>query len=346
MEHDSPTIRGTFASACVGLLWAVLKWGFDHFLWDALFQFLESKFGLKEANALTSVVSNVAPALLAIGALRGMYFLARRPDAPKPVKSVIFLPNERPSPRVPQRRFTIKKAASVILIALVLIAAVIGQRGRIFAGHSAAGTGTVAEARSLTLKDLFESDWPQLASFYGVVANNGQLRMHWRLNADFDGREKFFMVYVDMMQRVDDAQAALEYFGNNCENLVGDVDKVVNLWGIAPGGTQPTYLRDMVFSKRVYVYYENPEFALERRAAITAEYRQHGLFVEFRDHSYAIAHQHDSDWRIAGPLMPGTLILPDIQAIKGYAIRFDNLGPGYLSVVTRKDQTITARPAN
>jgi len=62
----------------VGLfLSGVLKWAFDHFLWDWLTDFLEVKWHLKEATLIASVSSYVFPVLIVAGCIALLYWLAR-----------------------------------------------------------------------------------------------------------------------------------------------------------------------------------------------------------------------------------------------------------------------------
>jgi hypothetical protein len=194
----------------------------------------------------------------------------------------------------------------------------------------------------LTLRQLFESDWPDLPSFYGTILFNGKpLNIGWRLNGDFAARSKFFSLYIDSTVPLDDARSACQFFASNFENLIDSVDARVNVLGKTPDDTSPTRLKDMVFSKRVFIYYDNPEITSISKAAIEEELTRKGLAVEFFDHSYAWAHRNDIVSQISIPLTPGTLIVPDARANPGIVIHYDNLGPqGMLNVVTRNKQIL------
>lgn len=61
------------------LLWfGVLKWAFDNFAWDAVVQALETHLGIKEADVITSVLSLLIPAGIAVAATAGAYWLGKR----------------------------------------------------------------------------------------------------------------------------------------------------------------------------------------------------------------------------------------------------------------------------
>ncbi len=65
------------------LLWfGVLKWAFDNFAWDAVVQVLEKHLGIKEADVITSVLSLVIPAGIAIVATAGAYWLGKHHRQP------------------------------------------------------------------------------------------------------------------------------------------------------------------------------------------------------------------------------------------------------------------------
>jgi len=189
----------------------------------------------------------------------------------------------------------------------------------------------------LTLRELFENEWPQLPSFYGTMSFNGQrLKIGWRLNGDFVARSKFLLLYIDSSIPIDITLRACDYFATNYGKLIDSVDTVVNVWGKAPDDTSPTRLKDMVFSKRVFVYYENSEISLIDKGAIEEVFSRQGLSIELRDHAYAWAHRNDDYLPVASPLVVETLILPEPHTIPGgLVIHFDNLRQGLLTVVTR-----------
>jgi hypothetical protein len=62
----------------IGLGFAgILKWAFDHFLWDWLANFLEVKRHFKEATLIASVSSYVIPFLIVIVCIVSLYWLVR-----------------------------------------------------------------------------------------------------------------------------------------------------------------------------------------------------------------------------------------------------------------------------
>jgi hypothetical protein len=61
-----------------GALFVVLNWAFGNFLWDVLVQWLETSFGIKEADVIAAVLSVIVPGGVVILALMAMYGLVRR----------------------------------------------------------------------------------------------------------------------------------------------------------------------------------------------------------------------------------------------------------------------------
>jgi len=65
----------------VGIFWlgltGILRWAFDHFMWDWLVILLEEKWNLKEAELIALVSSYVIPAVGAIICLMAIYLLLR-----------------------------------------------------------------------------------------------------------------------------------------------------------------------------------------------------------------------------------------------------------------------------
>jgi len=71
-----------FIRVMVGIFWlllaTVLKWAFDHFLWDWFVQFLDVRWHFKEATLIASVSSYVLPLLFSLFCVAAIYWLARR----------------------------------------------------------------------------------------------------------------------------------------------------------------------------------------------------------------------------------------------------------------------------
>jgi hypothetical protein len=62
----------------VGLvLFGVLKWAFDSFLWDWFVQFIEVRWHFKEATLIASVSSYMFPILIVAACVAALYFLIR-----------------------------------------------------------------------------------------------------------------------------------------------------------------------------------------------------------------------------------------------------------------------------
>jgi hypothetical protein len=64
--------------ALLGLLFVgVLKWAFDHFIWDWFITYIEAKWNLREATLIVSVSSYAIPLLITIFCLMAIYWLMR-----------------------------------------------------------------------------------------------------------------------------------------------------------------------------------------------------------------------------------------------------------------------------
>lgn len=102
------------------VLFGVLKWAFDSFVWDATVHILQSKFGVSEANVITGISSFIFPGLIAFGTIAGAYNLGRRypvsgpPNAPSsPAGTAIAVSSSSPQQSWP---FLIQAA---IILAIV-----------------------------------------------------------------------------------------------------------------------------------------------------------------------------------------------------------------------------------
>ena len=105
----------------------------------------------------------------------------------------------------------------------------------------------------------------------------------------------------------------------------------MDIQGQAPDDTAPTHLKDMVFSKRIFIYYE--DFSLAQKGMLETIYQSKELSVQFRDAAYAWAHRDDKPR--ATPLVPNSTILPDAKLNAGLRIMVTKLSPGKLPTETR-----------
>jgi hypothetical protein len=182
----------------------------------------------------------------------------------------------------------------------------------------------------ITLKQLFEIDWPNLPAFYNEcdlgsqVFESGSVRVAWRVNGDFIARSKFLAILVDSKTKASDAFKACEAIADQYGHFIDSANSEVDIEGQAPDDTAPTHLKDMVFSKRIFIYYE--EFSLAQKGLLETIYQSKELSVQFRDAAYAWAHRDDKPRTT--PLVPNTTILPDAKLIPGLRIKITKLSPG------------------
>jgi len=98
----------------------------------------------------------------------------------------------------------------------------------------------------------------------------------------------------------------------------------VDIEGQGPDDTAPTHLKDMVFSRRIFIYYE--DFSLAQKGLLETIYQSKELSVQFRDAAYAWAHRDEKPRET--PLVPNSMILPDAKLSAGLKIKVTKLSPG------------------
>jgi hypothetical protein len=189
---------------------------------------------------------------------------------------------------------------------------------------------TVKSGPPITLKQLFEIDWPNLPAFYhecvlsGQALDAGSVKVAWRVNFDFAARSKFLAILIDPETKADDAFKACEAIAAQYGHFIDSPNSEVDIEGQAPDDTAPTHLKDMVFSKRIFIYYE--DFSLAQKGMLETIYQSKELAAQFRDAAYAWAHRDDKP-RVT-PLVPNTTILPDAKLFPGLKIKVVKLSPG------------------
>jgi hypothetical protein len=193
----------------------------------------------------------------------------------------------------------------------------------------------------ITLKQLFEIDWPNLPAFYhecilsGQALDAGSVKVAWRVNGDFIGRSKFLAILIDPKTKASDAFKACESIADQYGHFIDSANSEVDIEGQAPDDTAPTNLKDMVFSKRIFIYYE--EFSLAQKGTLETIYQSKELSVQFRDAAYAWAHKDDKPR--ATPLVPNTTILPDARLTPGLKIKITKLSPGPGDLLTETKES-------
>jgi hypothetical protein len=198
----------------------------------------------------------------------------------------------------------------------------------------------------ISLKQLFEIDWQNLPAYYNEsvmesqVFDSGSVKVAWRVNGDFVGRSKFLAILIDPTTKVSDAFKACESIADRYGHFIDSVNSEVDIEGQAPDDTATTHLKDMVFSKRIFIYYE--EFSLAQKGQLETIYQSKELSVQFRDAAYAWAHRDDKPR--ATPLVPNTSILPDAKLIPGLRIKITKLSPGVGGDKTKVGAANVAEP--
>lgn len=178
-----------------------------------------------------------------------------------------------------------------------------------------------------SLHELFETDWPNLISYYSVATltcdgpEPRKVTVGWRLNGDFVSRSKFLAFFIGSTVPAPDALRVSRQIAHQYNRFIGFVDSHVDMVGQTPDETSATHLKEMVFSGRVFIYYGGPGFSLSQEGSIETVFETEGLSVEFRGARYAWLHRDDLRWVPAKPRVPNTVILPHAPT-PGWRIHF------------------------
>jgi hypothetical protein len=199
----------------------------------------------------------------------------------------------------------------------------------------------------LTLRELFEADWPALPSYYMVSEINAsdgskKISVSWRLNGDFVARSKFLVLYFDSAVDPADVKQACEVIADQYVFFLKTADESVNITGQEPYDTSSTSMRDLVFSNRFFVYYDNPQFSLEQKGLLDGSYRRRNLSIQFRDGTYLATHVNDDSVALpSDPLTPNSIIMPLIEH-PGLSFHFYT-GASAVKLISRKKQLMSTR---
>ncbi len=182
-----------------------------------------------------------------------------------------------------------------------------------------------------TLRELFENGWPNLPAYYDKTTIEftkpeppHRVVVFWRLNGDFIARSKFFDLYFEEATPPNYVVDACKAIANDYEKLIDIANHHVDISGRAPDDTSPTHMRDMVFSKRFFLYYDAQEFSIPQKNAIEEWFQAKGLSIQFRDQTYAFLHRDDHAFR-KDQLVPNSILLPDVAAKPGLVIFAEKL---------------------
>ena len=150
-----------------------------------------------------------------------------------------------------------------------------------------------APAPPLTLKNLFDTDFPS-GSFGSEITFTSKLdgstwKIPYRVVTDFSSRTKYLAFYVADSP---DAFDRCKILAANLQLPFEAIDKSVYMAMTDAGGTSITESKDLVFTGRVYIYYESP-FSLNQLAILESIFAEKKAAVEFRGQAYLVLHWHD-----------------------------------------------------
>jgi hypothetical protein len=148
-----------------------------------------------------------------------------------------------------------------------------------------------AQPKIPSLATLFMTDFQGKSAGVGVQMNgvadltigeNEKLRIFYNVNQDFSSHSKFISFYIPASSHTFSAISFLasgykQYLNTRLQAEVGG-SGVLNI----------TKSGDLVFTGRIYIYYETP-LSLEQLGALDAEYKTNNLSPEFRTTAYALA---------------------------------------------------------
>lgn len=178
-------------------------------------------------------------------------------------------------------------------------------------------TAAKSTSRPATLKDLFENDWPDVPAYYNVsvlqigeAAQHKEINLAWRLNADFQARSQFLAFLLESNLSPVDAVDICVFLADHYQQFIETANSQVDIAGKWPTDTSTTHLRELVFSKRIFIYYGNPELSLEQMGSIEVLYKQKGLSIQFRGTDYQWLHRNDHPPFRPKPLVAGAVLFP------------------------------------
>lgn len=158
---------------------------------------------------------------------------------------------------------------------------------------------TKTEEKPPTLLDLYKSSFPNTlrvdGNSWGLLKDNSQvLSGPTKIYLDFDAKTKFVSFYIPTSKYSYEAASAL---WSQVNTTFAAVAKSV---GVQAGyGHNPTDLKDLTFSGRVFLWHED-NFNLRQLADLVDTYKTHGMALDFRGPDYlanqvvAWHHQHDA----------------------------------------------------
>lgn len=148
----------------------------------------------------------------------------------------------------------------------------------------------------LSFKQVFDTDFSALWSFpstYEFISqkHGTELRTYIRLLADFDGKSAFVAFFIPHnANQLSVYTTALLLSGSQgiIEQYVKNQYKV----GLESSGTSRTWVSQLTFSGRIFLYHED-DLSKDQEAALYDAFKSHNLSVEFRGQQYFMQHRND-----------------------------------------------------
>lgn len=155
---------------------------------------------------------------------------------------------------------------------------------------------TIYEPRSVTninktLEDYFKSDFPngfKIAINGIMTVNNDTLNTQSQLHADFDAQSCFISYYLP---KTPQTFAICCFISKNCDSLVHKLqfeEVVVESHDYYNPTDKPTELKNLQFSRRVFIYHETTLLGSEIDSLVQI-FKEQNLFPQFRSIEYVLS---------------------------------------------------------
>jgi hypothetical protein len=236
---------------------------------------------------------------------------------------------------LPDRRLTASAILAIVAVGLFLSYWIEPTNQKALA-TSSVPTPTNTEAPQLaTLKQLFENDWPDLPAYYSVStlaspkpgkSDAREFSVPWRLTGDFVASSKFLGFFFDSNLSPADAVDLCIFLSDHYQQFIDAANAQVDITAKWPADSAVTHLKDLTFSKRIFIYYRNSDFTLPQMGSVQVLYEQQGLTVQFRGADYEWIHRTDHPAFRPKPLTPGAVLLPRALGT-GLEIKVTKLSP-------------------
>jgi hypothetical protein len=190
----------------------------------------------------------------------------------------------------------------------------------------------------LTLKELFDTDFPT-----GGVTNTVTLKSRkdgpaitvpFFVVTDFIARTKFIAFYVPSFPDIFAVCCSLPHM---IRVVFETTDKSIEIKTTDSVNT-PTALKDLAFTGRIYIYYED-DLSFQQLATIQAAFSEQNVDVQFRGPAYLALHRHEKR-ELRNPMT--TLSVPEQT---GIAVRARPTASGASGINPSAEPTIAPKQA-